>query len=38
MNDLLDSKIIKDKCKYDVDIVVFDEIDSTKIWNTFIYN
>ena len=29
MNDLLDSKIIKDKCKYDVDIVVFDEIDST---------
>ena len=22
MNDLLDSKIIKDKCKYDVDIVV----------------
>ena len=29
MNDLLESKIIKDKCKYDVDIVVFDEIDST---------
>ncbi len=29
MRDLLDSKIIKKSCKYDVDIVLFDEIDST---------